>query len=398
MYVAQACAALLPLVVAPIVIRTFGLEVFGAYASLMAATQFGLIISEYSFDAVGPRILLQGQGRDEPIYELILSAKLPLMLVGSVGAGASFFLFTGQFPNLIGFVSIAALVIGTAALSQWLLIATGRILLCSILIGGARLLSAFAIVLSAIFLRDSDIDGTKLFAMYAAPVALAGFIVFFVVSRRPRHIIPNHRAFALLRDGFPAFLGASAVSIQNIFGQFIVGFVAGPVSLGIYNAIDRPARMLSASLKPIFQTLYPYAVKLHQTDPRKAIRFNSSSLLVAAVLGTPVVALCALFSETIVGTIYGPAMIGHHHLLAIIVSWIFLGILNNFVGIQGLLAAGKDKAYSGGMWLSLLVALIGSFVFMESEPYSHYVASSIAIGELTALALYSAILWGSNAR
>lgn len=397
-YIAQLCAALMPLVVAPVVIRSLGLEVFGLYATLMTASQLGLIISEYSFDAVGPRILAESRSSNSHTYCAVLSAKLPLICIGAIFGAISFYLIAGELPNTLEFVGISFVIMGSALLSPWFLIATGKIYFYSFLIGGARIVSAFTIILSTLVMKDSGIDGSWIFVMYATPVLLTGCLVLYQTNERPFAIRRNRHGIALLRHGFPAFLGTSAISIQNMFGQFIIGLVAGPVNLGVYNAIDRPARTLSASLKPIFQTLYPHVVALHRADPAEAQRFIYTSFGIAAALGVPVLLFCALFSKDIIGLIYGADLLEYHFLFVIIVAWLFIGVLNNFAGIQGLQATGRDKVYSAGMWLSLLIAIVGSFSSIGLTPYSFYVATSIAAGELAALTVYLAVMWRANAR
>lgn len=396
-YAAQLCAGLMTLIVAPVVIRTLGLEIFGVYASLVTASQMGLIISEYSFDAVGPRLLADRPSADTKIYHEVLAAKLPTMLAG-IGFGMMIFsLITGNLPNAFDMTSIALLMGGTALLSPWFFIATQRTVLYASLFGGARIFSAVAIVLSIVVMERDALDGSVIFALYAMPIGIVGCVALYFTSRNgytTRFGLENLR---LLKHGIPAFLGTSAISIQNIFGQFIIGLVAGPSSLGIYNAMDRPARILSSTLKPIFQTLYPHVVRLHKEDPDEAWRFNLANVRLAAILSLPVLVICAIFSEPIIALVYGDELVEYHRLLPIIIAWIVLGILNNFVGIQALQAAGRDKVYSLGMWLSVAIAVTGSLLSIAATPYVYFVAASVVAGEFAAFLIYSFVILRSNA-
>jgi O-antigen/teichoic acid export membrane protein len=396
-YAAQLCAGLMTLIVVPVVIRTLGLEIFGVYASLLTASQIGLIVSEYSFDAVGPRLLADQPSTATETYHKVLAAKLPTMIAGIALGLVTYRLITGNLPNAMDATGIVFVIVGMALLSPWFLIATQRTVLYASLVGGARVFSTVAIVLSAVFLQRDKVDGSTIFALYALPIGIAGFVSIYITARDGFTLKVTSENLRLLKHGFPAFLGTSAISIQNIFGQFMIGLIAGPSSLGIYNAMDRPARFLSSTLKPIFQTLYPHVVRLHKEDPEEAWRFTFANLRLAAIFLLPVLVICTIFSKSIIAFVYGDEMVEYHRLLPIIVAWISLGILNNFLGIQALQAAGRDKIYSLGMWLSLAIAITGSLLSIAATPYVYFVAASIVAGEFAALLIYSVVVSRSNA-
>lgn len=396
-YVAQLCAALMTLIVAPIVVRNLGLEIFGVYASLLTASQMGLIISEYSFDAVGPRLFAERPSQGTKIYYEVIVAKLPTIFAGIGFSITTLVLITGKLPSILDIVNLAFVIVGTAMLSPWYFIASQRTMLYASLVGGARIFSTVAVLLSIFFIKTGTLDGSAIFSLYAMPIGIAGCAAFYLTSRTGITISFDLGSLQLLKQGLPAFLGSSAISIQNIFSQFIIGLVAGPSNLGIYNAIDRPARILSSTLKPIFQTLYPHVARLHKEDPEEARRFNLSNLRFAAIMLTPVLVISTIFSEPIIVNVYGEQLTEYHHLLPIIIAWLVLGILNNFVGIQALQAAGRDKVYGLGMWLSLTIAVVGSVIFLTAKPYAYFVAGSVLAGEFAAFLVYSVVMLRTNA-
>lgn len=395
-YIAQTIAAIMPLVIAPIIIQKLGIEVFGVYSSLLIVSQVSLIISEYSFDALGPRLIAKSQltpsNPHKTLYLKVLIAKVPLSLVGLLLGIIASRIILGRMPGLGEVTGISLMIVGTAFCGSWYLLSTNKIFYLAALIIGSKISSI--IIISAFIYTSESIEPYMLFLATVVPWSVGGIIVAFKTMPRVNNytdlLLPSLR---LIKQGRVAFLGSLGGAAQNIVGALLVGTFSGPSSLGVYNAIDRIARTLSAGLKPIFQTLYPYMAKLSATQRglarRKLVLFTRISVI-SGVIAYIFFDYTGLYMLTV---FYGRDVASYHWLLNILIMWLIFGVLNNFIGIQGLLASGRDHEYGIGMWSGLLSTVFIGLYGVGGENYIYWVGLSVALGEVVSFTINSYSYW-----
>jgi PST family polysaccharide transporter len=180
----------------------------------------------------------------------------------------------------------------------------------------------------------------------------------------------------------------SGGALQNVLASLLIGVFSGPVALGAYNAIDRIARTASAALKPIFQTLYPHMALLHKKDRLNAKRVMTKYLVIVIVLILFVISLSVPISKYLIYYIYGSKLISYSSLLIILLVWLSFGIINNMIGIQGLLASGRDVEYTIGIWICVITSIVTGLLSVGKQDFIYWVGASVALGELLALIYY----------
>lgn len=392
-YVSQAVSALMPLVIAPLIVRHLGLESFGVYAALLVAAQIAFIICEYSFDALGPRLLADGALADatqpRQVYFDIFLAKLLLSLI-AVPMACAVASFSIKRPvSGLETLGMALITVGNAAQANWFHISMGRSVLVALLTIVGRLCT-FAISLGLILFAGGGTPDLHFIAL-AVPWFIGG-VTAMLVQRPDWSSLDKARSRAIttLRLGRAAFVGNLASAFQNVVATTMLGLFGGPASLGTYSAVDRLARTASAALKPIFQTLYPVMSKLHREQPaaaRKKLGTIAKYLSLASVV---LVATSFFWSGPVLSLIYGPALSTHGFLLTLLLLWVCAGTINNFLGIQGALASGDDITYSRTLWLALGVTLTIGLATHGLDHYPYWVAAATVAGELLAVGIFAA--------
>lgn len=390
-YAAQAASAFLPLVLAPLIVRHTGVASFGEYATLWLASQIASLVSEYSFDAVGPRLLSEtapsGVEAQHGIYASVLTAKMLLLLI-SVPLGYAIAAITlGRHLTLGETTGIACLVFGIAAQANWYHISLGRPLVVAYLTITSKAVTA-AGSLYLVYVTGGGSPEAHFLAL-ALPWFIAGLTVSVSQDYRGlRAGIMIQEAFAHLQRGGAAFAGNSAAAIQNVLGASLIGMFDGAASLGTFSAIDRIARSASACLKPIFQTLYPFMTRLHIEQPEIAQSKILTLVRATCLAGMLILALSFTWADAFLTILYGSQMSGHGLLLTMLVGWLIVGTVNNLLGIQGLLASGRDVEYSRGSWAALIIYVCASVLSRDQPRYPYWIAGAAILSELCATAMF----------
>lgn len=378
-YVALAFSALFPIIISPLIVRTNGVQFFGEYSLLVLIGQVASIVTEYSFDAIGTRTISGCKSVDQRIsvYGSILSAKIILLPVAlGVAELLSLFIF-GRHLSVIGVLGVALTILGTALQANWFAIATTRsVMLAKVTLVG-RGVSALTIV-SYLLIDDPSPSVTFLWTAFGT---LVGGLWFAIMSKVPSRFWNYSGGMSALREGLPAFSGVAASAIQNALGQAIVGRYVGVTGAGNFSAVDRISRSLSRALKPIFMVMFPRMAIYHIERQEVAIRLMLFAKIAWVVFSSVAMAITFIFGDKLLWVLYGPASIEFSDLLVPLVGWLCFGLLNNVMGIQGLLAAGYDKQYSIGMWIGTVLTVLTSAILLSVNLSAISVAQAVAVSE-----------------
>jgi polysaccharide transporter, PST family len=391
-YIAQGVSIIIPLILAPLIIKKSGIYVFGIYASLLTISQISLIFSEYSFDVIGPRLIAEkritrNNDNYNDVYLEVLLAKIPLAIFAMIVGLITGQMILGRLLTAVEVLGLIFMILGTASYGSWYLISVDKIWLMAGLLMISRVL-AIINILVLIKLKDS-LNGSDIFLAYVLPIAVIGSYVTFICVRNNLNGIYIQKSLKHIKEGFGSFLGMSGGAIQNIIAALLIGSVSGPSSLGVYNAIDRIARTFSAMLKPIFQTLYPYMSRLYKEDKANARQVVIKNIKFVIIISVFILIFMVITGKDIIRIIYGSNFKEYALLLNILLIWLFFGVINNFLGIQGLLASGHDIEYTKGIWICVICTVVIGVIFFKMNNYIYWVAGSVAVGEMVAMIYYS---------
>jgi O-antigen/teichoic acid export membrane protein len=388
-YVSQASAALFPLLIAPFIARVSGVEVLGEYSLLIVAAQLGVMVTEYSFDAIGPRLIAVATAdgiAPRAVLSQVLRNKLTLVGAGLIVAILCQVVLLRRVPTAHNVFGILALMVGTALQSNWFLLSTGQARIIAISGVSGRLLSLILVGLAWVWKVGSD----YYFVVTAIGSLTSG--VFAMSLNRERVGVGTllRPSADLISEGRSAFMGSAASALQNVLGQGLAGVVTGAAGAGTYAAVDRIARGLSAAFKPIFLTMYPRMAALHASNPTMAVRVLIIGLGVVAVASTVALSLSVMFGQRVIELIYGAQMAGSGPLLVVLTAWLCFGIANNLIGIQGLLASGRDRLYLQAMWVGLIATACAGAVAKVMHGQILDVGFAVLTGEV---AISIGMLW-----
>lgn len=391
LYISQAISALLPFLLAPIIIKSGGVELYGIYAAYLLISQSILLLSEYSFEYLGPRLIADVTGslsQTKVVYCHVLLAKMILMLLAIILLIPIFYVVLNRFPYLIEVLLLFLFMLGQAMLAPWFYIATKKITELSILIIFSKLVTlmcSFTYIVNTPVI-SSEGNAVWLFAFYVLPTNIIGFF-----SCCSKVISLNDINFCIIKDylkkGSNVFKANFFAGMQNLSGAYFVATFSTVELLGIYTAIDRLSRLLSAVFKPILQYNYPQSILNYRQSFNLGHKRMMHFILGFLLIGVGSQFIIFLFGYDILLLVYDLEVAKHVLLFSILVLWINIGLLNNAIGIQGLLAYGADRCYSQSIFFCFIFTIIFCIFFSKFDDYIYLVGVGVSLGELVAFAI-----------
>ncbi|MDN5488655.1 MAG: oligosaccharide flippase family protein, partial [Lactococcus lactis] len=166
-------------------------------------------------------------------------------------------------------------------------------------------------------------------------------------------------------------------------GTVILSFVSTNTVVGYYSAAEKLFRAIVGLFTPITQALYPISCrKVNQEGNAKSYIKKLAMVIggMALFIGVSV----ATLSEKIVTLIFGASFQSYSYILAIMMVWLFFGVINNIIGIQYLSALRKDKFYTFSFVVAGLVTVILNLVLIP-----HLLINGVLISMITGEILLS---------
>jgi len=226
---------------------------------------------------------------------------------------------------------------------------------------------------------------------------VAGVAAWFVIRRSYRLQLrkPSMKSVReALNSGLHVFI-SSVMSNALINGAVLVmGFTVAMPIVGTYAAIEKIAKAAVMAFAPLTLALYPLSVEHFGRDHRNGTQFVVRSGAVVIGLATAVALLLVAGAKPAIALVCGPGYAQYYPVLQVLAIWLFLGVLNNILGVQYLLASGRYRAYSGCFTISVGITFLLLFLLVPARPYMG-AALSITLGEAM-LTILMAVMIGQD--
>ena len=368
LYALQIANTVLPLITIPYVTRILTAEGYGEFSIAYNWITYCQIVVEYGFILGGARkVALLGDDKDaiDKLFKSIFTARLLLSLIAFIGLSiVCSVVFVNQrdvstiFNALILFIIVFSIVFQT----NWLFQGKQEMKYISIINIIARVLSvclifAFVRTQGDVYLYSFFYSVTFLFS------SVLGCIIAckkYGVSLKVVHI---KDAWFQIKDDFPLFTSAAISKVFGAVGMTILAFYASKTIVGCYNAIFRIPTVLTLMFAPISQSLFPFfSDKIGRNDQSVGkTRFTAFCFIFSFFLIVSI--LIIAFRNIIVTVAFGEKDYqDYSNLVLFLVPQVLFGIINNFLGVQTLVAEGKKNKYQICIAISSAVLVVLNLV------------------------------------
>lgn len=365
LYVLQFFNTVIPLITLPYITRILGATEYGYFSVAYNLIGYFMVVVEYGFHMSGARkaSLIKNVSELQVTFTAIVIARLFLCCICFVCAVVYSLFFIKSAKNTICLLLLFFIPLGMVLQQNWLFQGIQQMKYITIASVIARLLSLACIV---IFVRDEN-DLAVYCICYSLTTIVIGVVetVLAITKLNMRFVkIKLLDIINELEAGWYVFTTALSSKVFSAFGITVLGFLSTEYSVGIYSAIYKIPQMVLLFWNPISQVMYPINSKRMTESYRNGrIYVKKIEMIIVPIFAVSLLLVSSL-SKWGVKIAFGSQFANYYYIVFPLLLWVLFGIINNFSGIQILLAGGYSKEYSRCFMVGVLLNIVLNIVFV----------------------------------
>jgi len=380
----QLVNTVIPIITIPYVTRILGTNEYGVFSIALNWILYLQVLVEYGFGLSGSRkVALLKESEHEKLNQLfnnIISARILLLIVSFIILNIICILFAFNSQTYISMLILFVMVIGTVFQLTWLFQGKQDMKFITIINATSRIISVILI-----FLFVKNANDIYLYCVLYSITLLLSSIISIIVARKKYNLKFSFAKFADVikefKDGVYLFLSSAMTKIFSGFGITILGIFTTTSITGIFAAIYKIPYVLTMFFSPVSQAIYPFVSKEfangEEVGKKCVKRIGIPIFIVFGVLSIFII----IFNKNIINLLFGSDYSKYSIIVIPLVVQFLLAIINNFIGIQTLVANGKQRNYSKAFAIGCIAIVISNILL--GKLYGIYGVSIAApIGEL----------------
>jgi PST family polysaccharide transporter len=381
--VLQAANYVLPLLTLPYLIRVLGADKFGLLAFATAIITYFSILTDYGFNLSATReVSIHRQQKEElnAVFSAVMTLKMVLLLGGFVLMTLIVFAnskFTAHWP--VFFLTFGT-VLGQALFPVWFFQGMEQMKYVTYLNIAAK--SAFTVLVFVLVRRDSDYLIVP--ALTSAGGIIAGAWSLYIVGKKfdvRFRWQSRERLAAEMRKGWHIFVATSFGSLYRESNTVILGFMGSSAIVGYYAIAEKIVKAIQSVQTPVGQALFPHLARKQGSNVLRDYVIKHWKAVTAAygMLWLAVFACSELIVHRLAGAADARVLVDFRILSPII----FVGGLNFYFGVLGLLSTGRSKAFSAAVGVAggfnVFACLFLSYLFKDAGAACAVLASELVL-------------------
>ncbi len=359
LYILQIFNTIIPLLTLPYITRILGAGQYGIFSKSLNYITYCQTFVEYGFTLTGTKEISlcdSKEGRNK-IFSRITYSKILLLFILIPIVAVLSFTITKNKAQTICLVILALMLFAEVFTQTWFFqgIQYMRPIMFISLI--SRTISTVCIF---IFVKSFE-DVLVYAAFYVASnliTALLGTIVAMKKFQIRFTSVDKDDILFTLKDGWPLFTTSFASKICSGFAITTLAFFCADEIIGGYSSVQKIPYILVMMFAPIGQAIYPFICRLYAEDVNKGIKFLkkvAGCFLCVCLIG---VIVMIISRHWLINFVFGEDYLSYADLIIPLAFWMLLSIVNNFLGVQTLIARGYQKQYSRCFLMSIIVLII----------------------------------------
>lgn len=380
----QLVNTVIPIITIPYVTRMLGTNEYGVFSIALNWILYLQVLVEYGFGLSGSRKVALLKDREHEklnqLFNNIISARILLLIVSFIILNIICIISAFNAQTYISMLILFVMVIGTAFQLTWLFQGKQDMKFITIINVASRIIS---VILIFLFVKNAN-DIYLYCALYSITLLLSS-IISIIVARKKYNLKFNFAKFDNVikefKDGVYLFLSSAMTKIFSGFGVTILGICTTTSITGIFAAIYKIPYVLTMFFSPVSQAIYPFISKEFTNGEdvgKKCVKkIGIPIFIVFGIFSIFII----IFNKNIIDLLFGPDYSKYSIIVIPLVVQFLLAIINNFIGIQTLVASGKQKNYSKAFAIGCIAIVISNILL--GKLYGIYGVSIAApIGEL----------------
>lgn len=391
---AQGINYLIPLITLPFLVSHIGAQAFGVVAFGQAVAVYVQLVADYGFNISATRNVTIK--RSEPPEALssyvstVTGAKVVLLIPVFLVAIPLCWWHASSATEQIVYMLLIGSAVGNVLTPVWFYQGINQMGPVAIASTVTKLLSAVGILLWVRQPEDLELAALVL----SVPPILVGTFCSVMLFRRGL-LNPKKLRFAgiaaELKQGAPYFFSSAGGGVLSSSGVFVLGIFHDSAVVGVYAAAEKIIKAAVGCLAPISQSVYPVNAQAFGKGTEagiQSVRRTSTFLLLPAAVGVLIL---------YIGAPYGLAVLKwsdprYLEVIRWLCPWVFLGVVNNVLGVQILSAMGRGKPYATIFAMAASFTIV-NFVFLVPRMAEKGVVLGMVGGELLLTCLAFVVIY-----
>lgn len=373
---------ILPLITVPYLVRVLGIEKYGIVAFAMSFTAYFQILTDYGFNFTATReisINCSNKEKVSEVFSTVFIIKIIFLFISFLLLCLIVFNINSFKTDLTIYIIAFGTVIGNTLFPSWLFQGIQKMKYITYI----NLIGKTAVTISVFVVIKKDKDYLIYVILNSLSYIAIGIISMLIALKlcKVRFVFPSLTQIKTsLKDGWNIFMTSMLSSIISVGGTFVLGLFQSKEIVGYYAAIDKLVKAFIGLFLPITQAAFPYiSAKFSQSyiaGRRSVIKLSKYTVFLAGLIAL----ILYIFNKDIIFLVFGTKFIEHSVILKYLSIWLLLGVLNNIIGIQYLVASGRDSYYTKSFIIASFITLM-LYLFLVG-PLSYYgVIIGMIIGE-----------------
>lgn len=336
-----------PLILIPYLTRSIGLELYGQYVFSFSILQYCLLLINFGFDFSATRLISINRNDPAKVSDIltnITAIRIVFALFVTLLIVVVFLIFPDLFSNKYLYLFGFGILWGQAITPLWLFQGMEKMGYITIINLLTRTVSTGLIF---IFIQK-PVDFYLINLFHSIGFLISGAASLLLINRylKIKFLKPSlDKIKFYVYDSWHIFLSTVSMSFYREANIIILGLTTNYVVVGQYAAIEKVIKAMQSLMEPLSKALFPFFGR----------KLNSSEGIHAGFGKFGKIYALLLLLLTIVLYIIGPYLLvwylGKSFISAIIIFQIllpviFLGGLNYYLGIIGLINLGMNKYFS----------------------------------------------------
>lgn len=381
----------IPVVTLPYITRILGTSEYGVFSIALNWVLYFQIFVEFGFGLSGARkvALLKDNDQDKlnKLYNNIISSRIILFMISFVVLNIIAFISGFNLKMYVSMLILFIMIIGSTFQLTWLFQGKQDMKFITIINVISRIIS---VVLIFLFVKSAKNLYLYCF-LYSITLFISSIISNIIAFKKYNLSFKFSRIKEIkeeINDGKYLFASSAMAKIFNSFGITVLGIISSTSITGIYSAIYKIPYILTMFFFPVSQAIYPFNSSLFKDGLDKALKNVKKICFWIFIIFIIPSLIIIMFRNIIINILFGFEYSKYSIIVIPLVLQFLFSVINNFVGIQILVASGNQKKYSKSLLIGCIAIVICNIVF--GKIYGIYgVAWASAISEfILCISLY----------
>ena len=346
----QVVNTVIPVLTIPYITRVLGTNEYGAFSIALNWILYLQVLVEFGFGLSGSRkVAIMSDNKDnkdlEQLFNNIISSRIVLLIISFVVLNIIALISSFSMKIYLCMLILFVMIIGTTFQLTWLFQGKQDMKFITIINVISR-----AISVALIFIMVNQKQDIYLYCLLYSITLLLSSCISIVIAKKKYNLKFKFSKLKEIKreisDAKYLFASSAMTKVFSGFGTTILGIFSTNSITGIFSAIYKIPYVLTMFFSPISQALYPYNSAKFKKSYNDGIQSVKKVCVPIIILFAIPSIIIILFRNIIVNILFGIEYTSYSIIVVPLVIQFIFAMINNFLGIQILVANGKTKNYS----------------------------------------------------